>query len=41
MRILSVMLKFIASMTILAVTAITIGYVYFSRNLPQLTKLSH
>ncbi len=27
-------------MTILAVTAITIGYVYFSRNLPQLSSLS-
>ena len=40
MRILSIAFKLLLASAIFAVTAITIGYAYFSRNLPELSKLS-
>jgi len=40
MRILSIIAKILLSLTFLSVIAVTIGYFYFSSNLPSLTKLS-
>jgi len=40
MRILFLMVKIFTSLTLFAVMGVTIGYVYFSSNLPSLTKLS-
>ena len=41
MRILSIIVKILLSFTVLSVIGITIGYLYFSSNLPKLTRLSN